>query len=327
MIKLIINYFKRIYREVTELSKKTGYCRFYHLWDYLTAFVRHGAHIDQYIAGGFWRYSNPERSKCLTHYRRLALEKRYNSPADVHYFKNKPEFNEFFKDFVHRGWLWVKQSSFEQFKDFLLHYSSVIVKPMDGKQGDGIRKLDYAGQTDDELRRLYDDLIKEDALLEELIVPHPDMVFGNKSVNTIRVLSACRPDGTAKIMKAFLRVGVGDTLVDNTATGGYYYEVDLETGVVCSGGTSKVGDLVYVHPQTDIVMLGVKVPRWDEVKATCIAAAQRLPQMALVGWDVAISQDFVQLVEGNNSADYIGYEFVGSNGYYEKIRNFMEGKE
>ena len=320
-------YFKRIYHEVTDLSKQTGYSRFYHLWDYLTAFVRHGAHIDQYIAGGFWRYSNPKRSKCLTHYRRLALEKRYNSPADIHYFVNKPEFNAFFKDFVHRDWIWLKESSFEQFKDFLLRYSSVIVKPMNGKQGDGIRKLDYTGQSDDELHRLFDDLVKEDALLEELIVQHPGMVFGNKSVNTIRVLTACRHDGTARIMKAFLRVGVGDTLVDNTATGGYYYEVDLETGVVCSGGTSKAGDLVYIHPQTDIVMLGFKVPRWDEVKATCIAAAQRLPQMALVGWDVAISQDVVQLIEGNNSADYIGYEFVGSNGYYEKIKNFMEGKK
>ena len=323
---LAIRYFKRIYREVTLLSRQTGYSRYYHLWDYLTAFVRHGAHIDQYTAGGFWRYSNPQRSKCLTHYRRLALEKRYNSTADVHYFKNKPEFNAFFKDDVRRGWLWLREATFSQFKDFLCRYRSVIVKPMDGKQGDGIRRLDYTGQDDDWLRRQFDDLLKEDALIEELIVQHPGMVFGNKSVNTIRVLTACRPDGTARIMKAFLRAGVGDTLVDNTATGGYYYEVDLETGVVCSGGTSKAGDLVYIHPQTDIVMLGFKVPHWQDVKDTCIRAAQRLPHMALVGWDVAISSDHVQLIEGNNSADYIGYEFVGSNGYYEKIRNFMQGK-
>ena len=327
MIKLIIKYFKRIYHEVTELSRQTGRCRYYHLWDYLTAFVRHGAHIEQYTGGGFWRYSNAMRSKCLTHYRRLALEKRYNSPADVHYFKNKPEFNRFFKDFVHRGWLWLKEASFADFKDFMTRYGSVIVKPMDGKQGDGIRLLEYKGQSDDELQRLFDALVQEDVLLEEVIVQHPDMVFGNKSVNTIRVLTACRPDGKARIMKAFLRLGVGDALVDNTATGGYYYEVDQETGVVCSGGTSKAGDLVYVHPQTDIVVLGFKVPRWYEVKATCIAAAQRMPSMALVGWDAAITQDGVQLIEGNNSADYIGYEFVGSNGYYEKIKSFMEGKE
>ena len=60
-IGIAVNYFKRIYSEVTELSRQTGYNRFYHLWDYLTAFVRHGAHIDQYIAGGFWSYSNPQQ--------------------------------------------------------------------------------------------------------------------------------------------------------------------------------------------------------------------------------------------------------------------------
>lgn len=324
--RTVIRYFKRIYREVSLLSKQTGYNRFYHLWDYLTAFVRHGAHIDQYTAGGFWRCSNPLRSKCLTHYRRVALEKKYNSPADVHYFRNKPEFNRFFSDFVHRGWLWVKESSLDEFRDFLSHYPSVIIKPMNGKQGDGIRRLDAQDMGDeDSLRRLFDALAREDVIVEELIAQHPDMVFGNKSVNTIRVLTACRPDGTSRIMKAFLRAGVGDSLVDNTATGGYYYEVDLETGVVASGGTSKAGDLVFIHPQTDIVMLGYKVPRWDEVRQMCLAAASRLPQMALVGWDVAITQDGVQLIEGNNSADYIGYEFVGSNGYYEKIKAFMQG--
>lgn len=323
---IAINYFKRIWRELSQLSKKTGYCRVYHLLDYLSAFVRHGAHIDQYIAGGFWSYSNPMRSKCLTHYRRVALQKKYNNPADVHYFVNKPEFNRFFSDYVHRGWLWVKDSTLEDFKDFLSRYPQVIIKPMDGKQGDGIRMLENVPQDDEGKRRLFDALVQEDVILEELIVQHPDMVFGNRSVNTIRVLTACRPDGTARIMKAFLRAGVGDTLMDNTATGGYYYEVDLKTGIVVSEGISKTGDLVFIHPQTDIVMLGFKVPLWDEVVKMCTDAAKRLPSVGLVGWDVAISQDDVQLIEGNNSADYIGYEFVGSNGYYEKIRAFMESR-
>ena len=324
-LAIVFRYFKRIINEVTALSRQTGYCRIYHLFDYLLAFVRHGAHIDQYVAGGFWSYSNPKRSKCLTHYRRLALERKYNDPTDVHYFKNKPEFNVFFKDFVHRGWRWVKDAPFEDFKAFVVSFPSVIVKPVSGKQGDGIRLLDCAGKDDEDLRSLFQALKDEDVLLEELIVQHPDMVFGNRSVNTVRVLTACRPDGTARVMKAFLRAGVGDAIVDNTATGGYYYEVDPELGIVSSGGTSKAGDLVYVHPGTDIVMLGFKVPRWDEVMSTCVEAARRLPHIALVGWDVAISMDHIQLIEGNNSADYIGYEFVGSNGYYEKIKTFMEG--
>ena len=320
-----MRYFKRIYKEVTALSAQTGYSRFYHLWDYLTAFVRHGAHIDQYTGGGFWRYSNPMRAKCLTHYRRLALEKRYNNPDDIHYFKNKPEFNVFYRDFIRREWIWLKESTFEEFKEFLCRHSSVIVKPMDGKQGEGIWRLDYTNQGDDELRQLYDELHQNAFLIEELIDQHPDMVFGNKSVNTVRVLTACRPDGTARVMKAFMRAGVGDTLVDSTAAGGYYYEVELETGIVSSCGTSKAGDFVNVHPQSDIVVLGFKVPHWNEAMAMCLEAARRQPRVALVGWDVAISRDFVQLVEGNNSADYIGYEFVGSNGYYEKIKTFLKG--
>lgn len=323
---IAVKYFKRIWGEVSKLSKLTGYSRIYHLMDYLSAFVRHGAHIDQYIAGRFWSYSNPMRSKCLTHYRRLALQDKFNNPADVHYFVNKPEFNRFFSDYVHRGWLWVKDATFDDFKAFLSRYPSIIVKPMDGKQGDGIRMLDNVPQDQDGLQRLFDALVQEDVILEELIIQHPDMVFGNRSVNTIRVLTACRPDGTACIMKAFLRAGVGDTLMDNTATGGYYYEVDLDTGIVVSKGISKNGDLVFIHPQTDIVMLGFKVPLWDQVVKMCIDAASRLPRVALVGWDVAISQNHVQLIEGNNSADYIGYEFVGSNGYYEKIKAFMEEK-
>ncbi len=318
------HYFKRIWREVSQLSTRTGYSRVYHLLDYLSAFLRHGAHIDQYIAGAYWSYSNPMRSKCLTHYRRVALQGKYNDSTQVHYFENKPEFNRFFADYVHRGWLWVKDSSLEDFKAFITRYPQIIIKPMDGKQGDGIRMLDNVPQDDAGLQGLFDQLYRENVILEELIVQHPAMVFGNRSVNTIRVLTACRPDGKARIMKAFLRAGVGDTLMDNTATGGYYYEVDLDTGIVVSKGISKGGDLVFIHPHTQIVMLGFKVPLWDHVVKMCIDAAQRLPRVGLVGWDVAICQDHVQLIEGNNSADYIGYEFVGSNGYYEKIKSFME---
>ena len=317
-------YLKRVYTEVSALSAQSGYSRYYHLWDYMTALVRHGAHIDQYVGGGFWRYSNAMRSKCLTHYRRLSLERKYNNPADIHFFKNKPEFNVFFKDYVRRGWLWLAEATFDDFKAFLLRYRSVIVKPMDGKQGYGIRKLDYTGQDDQQLRGIYDTLHEENMLIEELIVQHPDLVFNNRSVNTVRVLTACRPDGTARVMKAFLRIGVGDTLVDSTAAGGYYYEVDVDSGVVTSGGTSKEGDYVFVHPKTDIVVIGLKVPRWEEVIAICLDAASCQPRVALIGWDVAVSQDYVQLVEGNNSPDYIGYEFVGTNGYYEKIKNFLE---
>lgn len=321
---IVCRYAKRIYGEVTELSRKTGYSRFYHLFDYLSAFVRHGAHIRQYIIGEFWRLSNAERSRRVTFYRMIKLEKAYNNPQYIHYLNNKKDFNEFFSEFVHRGWMSVKDSSFEAFKVFVVKYGSIVIKPKEGMQGNGIRKFTYTGQDDTELQRQYKELIDQDALIEECLTQHPQMVFGNSCLNTIRAMSLCGPDGKGHVMKAMLRAGVGDTFVDNYAMGGSIYEVDLKTGVVVSYGKSKAGAMHLIHPQTDIVMLGYKIPKWDQVIEICERAAEKLPQVGFVGWDVAITEDDVQLIEGNNSADYELYEYLGTSGYYEKFKEILK---
>ena len=323
---IAINYFKRIYGEVTRLSRRTGYNRFYHLFDYLSAFLFHGVHIRQYLIGDMWRMSNPERSRRVTFYRMIRLEKKYNDPRYIHLLDDKRDFNVFFKDCVNRDWLCAAEASFDQFKDFVTRHRSAIIKPLNGMKGQGVRKYSFAGEDDESLKRLYDDLHQQGELLEELVVQHPDMVFGNASVNTIRVMTLCGPDGKAHVMKAILRAGVGDTLVDNYAMGGLIYEVDIDTGVVVTPGKTKDGDMHLKHPGTDIVMLGYQLPHWDKVMAICRQAAERIPQVAFIGWDVAITADGVQMIEGNNSAEYEFYEYLGSSCYYEKFKAILNGK-
>ena len=324
IVGIAYRYFKRIYREVTKLSAISGYSRFYHLLDYASAFFFHGVHIDQYTVGNLWRCSNPERSKRITLKRLSRLFCKYNDSSYFHLFRNKEEFNVYFKDFVYRGWLYVKDAKYDDFKSFVQKYPSVIIKPKDGIQGKGIRQFKYKGEDDEQLHSLFDECAAEDALVEETIVQHHGMKFGNSSVNTIRVLTVCRPDGKAKVMKAILRAGIGDSIVDNTATGGYYYEVDLPTGVVVSKGINKEGDLCVIHPSSGIVMLGFKVPHWDKVMQVSLDAARKIPQVALVGWDVAITEDGVEIIEGNDNADYLAYEFIGTSGFYEKITSFLK---
>ncbi len=311
---------------MSQLSKQTGYSRIYHLFDYLSAFVRHGVHIRQYTIGEMWRMSNPERSRRVTFYRMIRLEKKYNDPNYRHFLDNKRDFNELFMEFIHREWMFVGDASFEEFKDFVQSHKSMIIKPLDGMKGHGIRKWKYHGEDEAALKRLYDELHQEGCLIEELIVQHPAMVFGNASVNTVRVTTLCPPGGKAQITKVILRAGVGDTLVDNYAMGGLIYEVDKETGMVITHGRTQDGDTCYIHPGTDMVMLGYRLPHWDKVVSTCLQAAQKLPQVAFVGWDVAISQDNVQLIEGNYSSEYEFYEYLGSSGYYEKFKAILNGK-
>lgn len=324
MIKLAVRYFARIYREVSRLAPVAGRNRLCLLLDYLSAYVLHGAHIFQYTVGGFWRKSGAERAKCLTWRRITRMYQRYNDRSSARLFKNKPEFNRFFKEYVRRGWLCLRDASFDEFKAFVLEHRSVIVKPVAGKEGIGIRRFTLQDEDDGRLRALFDSLVAEDVIVEQFIEQHPDMNFGNASVNTVRVLTVCRPDGEARVMKAFLRAGMGDSLVDNTAQGGFYYEVDVPTGVVVSQGISKDGTLCIVHPGSGRVMLGFEVPNWEQAVDSCLCAARRIPQVAMVGWDVAVTGDGIELVEGNDGADYQGYEFIGSSGYYEKIKDFLK---
>lgn len=322
-IKIYIDYIRKVFREITKLSDKTGYSKIYHFLDYTSALLRHGCLIRQYTIGNFWRLSNAERSKRLTYPRMCKLMEKYNDNKYIHYLNNKKDFNLFFKEFIHRDWIDIKDSTFENFCRFIKNHSTIIIKPLDGVEGGGIRKYTYKGENTDNLKTIYNDLGHENVLVEECITQHPKMVFGNTSVNTIRTMTLIGKDGRGHVVKAILRAGVGDTVVDNYAMGGSIYEVDVKTGYVISYGKSKAGDLHIIHPQTNIVMLGYKIPHWNQVIEISEKAAEHLPQVGIIGWDVAISEDCVQLIEGNHNPDYELYEYIGSTGYYEKFKSLL----
>lgn len=76
--------------------------------------------------------------------------------------------------------------------------------------------------------------------------------------------------------------------------GGVVYEVDVMEGIVCSYGRNHAVDVIVKHPQADIVTLGWKIPLWEGVVAISKNAAEHLPKVRFIGWDVAIDKDWVQ---------------------------------
>lgn len=293
-------------------------------WDYCMSVIKHRCLIRQYVIGEFWKLSNPERKKRLTYNRMVKLFNKYNSPAYIHFLNEKQEFNAYFKDFVHRGWMYVKDATETEFETFIKKYNAVIIKPVDGVEGGGVRKFVLSENTGTNLSKMYKELNEEDVLVEEVIEQNPQMVFGNTSVNTIRIHTILDGKGKAHVVKAILRAGVGNSVVDNYCQGGSIYEVDIKTGLVCSSGQSKNNSKGYVHPGTDIVMLGYKIPNWGIVIKESEHAAEHLPQIRIIGWDVAITNGGIELIEGNHNPDYELFEFLGSTGYYEKIKEVIE---
>ncbi len=278
----------------------------------------------QYVIGDFWRLSNLERSKRLTYPRIVKLFRKYNQLSYVHYLNDKPDFNRYFKDFVKREWIHSMEITKDEFQNFIKKHNAVIIKPVKGVEGDGIRKFVLSEHPNLSTDKLFDELKTEDVMIEEIIIQHPRMVFGNTSVNTIRTHTVLDNHGKAHVLKAILRAGVGKSVVDNYCQGGAIYEVDLKTGLVCTYGQSKQNAQSYIHPGTDIVMLGYQIPNWDKVIEASRKAAEQLPQIRIIGWDVAITEDGVDMIEGNHYPDYELLEFLGSTGYYEKIKNIIQ---
>ena len=53
------------------------------------------------------------------------------------------------------------------------------------------------------------------------------------------------------------------------------------------------------HPETHHKFVGEQLPMTQEAIALAFTAARRLPQVAYVGWDIAITPNGPALIEGN----------------------------
>ncbi|MCH5347628.1 MAG: hypothetical protein J1E63_10980 [Muribaculaceae bacterium] len=244
-----------------------------------------------------------------------------NKDEEIHILADKSHFNKYFDDYIHREWLLSSESSPKQIAEFILRHGNVIIKPFDAMEGHGIYKI--SASDIDDIDETSQKLANQQLMIEEILKQHPDMIFGNTSVNTIRVHTILDHNGKGHVISCVLRAGVGDTVVDNYCSGGAIYPVDVESGIVTGKGKSHDGGCHIVHPFTDIVMLGYKIPNWNILLNEIIKAAERLPGLRLIGWDVAITNDGIALIEGNHNPDYELYEFIGDGKSYPTIKKFI----
>lgn len=317
----LVYQLKRLWGGVKDLSHDSNRSSIGLFADFVYCYARYGCLPRHYLYGGFWNKSENDRKDILTYRRFVRIMNQLNRSEDIHILENKAHFNKFYSDFVHRDWLLSSESSSSQVAEFIRRHGKVIIKPFDAMEGHGIYKLE-ASKTSD-LDATADKLANSKMMIEEILVQHPAMVFGNTSVNTIRVHTILDRNGKGHVLSCVLRAGVGESVVDNYCSGGVIYPVDVNYGIVTGAGKSRTGDRHIVHPLTTMIMLGYKIPNWNILKSGIIEAAERLPGLRLVGWDVAITDSGIALIEGNHNPDYEFYEFIGDGKSYKQIKQFI----
>lgn len=322
---LILSRIGKYHRILKELNRSEGWgllksC--YTYFDYVGAFVMHGCLIDQYVNGRFYSFRGFQRKRIITQRRLEKIINSVNSPDHIHLLENKTHFNLHFKDWVKRHWVDSETMSIEDFTDICKDGKCLFIKPLDACEGKGISKI-CSPATESEINRLYQELKSGHFIIEQELTQHTEMIFGNKSVNTLRINTLLDNNGKVHIFKPVLRAGIGDAYVDNYNAGGVEYAVDLESGVIMMPGYCK-GEMNQIyHPGTDIKMVGYKIPLWDDVIESVTKAARLIPECRYVGWDVAITPNGIELIEGNHNPGYVCMEYFGETGWYAKLKEYL----
>jgi hypothetical protein len=177
----------------------------------------------------------------------------------------------------------------------------VILKPLRGTQGEGIRFVSRK-EIEDEGRFSDKDLRKGDYIIQEVVTQHRDLTRINPhSLNTIRLITLLSRDGETVPLAAMLRTSSTTSPIDNFATGGLVIGIDLETGKLRKYGFQKkeYGTIAENHPLTGVSFEGFEIPHWRDVMDITTKAQKEFHFLKSIGWDLAVTETGPVAIEGN----------------------------
>ncbi len=219
-----------------------------------------------------------------------------------------------------------------------------VVKPCDNYRGTGVVGFTRTGpeeflrsdgvamtapQIVDSLQR---SALAGSFVLQQRLRSHQALVALSQSSNlqTLRITTLVDRAGTCRLLFSHLRLMVRpDVFIDNICdgrTGNLLNTVCLETGTIAKAllkTRDGTGDRRFSHhPVTHRELIGFPIPCWKEACDLVRRAAHAFLPVRSVGWDVAITDEGVRIVEGNIWWDRRHY----AGDYLATIRNDLGGQ-
>lgn len=198
----------------------------------------------------------------------------------------------------------------------------LVLKPVGGVHGQGVMLLRRDGSrfvTHDEQSLDALGLLREmkasgyrDWIFQERLHAHRKIAqfTGSDNLQTARVVTWVDDSRVPHTLFAWLRVIGGSTAFDNFnfgASGNFAATIDISNGTLAYAlGSARNGlglQEVSVHPSSGQPFAGFEIPYGHEIFELTARAAQAFKPLVTVGWDVAITDSGVALIEGNVTWD------------------------
>ena len=326
--RLVRMDWKAMWKTTGILKKRSGKGRLWLMCDMLKCATKYNAGYIDYKIAQMYKLNDEQRKTVITRGISNEIVRRMNPKEYWHFFDDKAQFNELFKEWIPRKWLLIGDDTDPEALFALCRNNTQLIgKPLEGSSGQGIQKYTVDDCKDGPevfLKKLNDDGI---GILEEIVIQHPKMAsLCPTSVNTCRI-ATLMGDKQQGIVYAFLRIGNGKVM-DNVDCGGMAARIDLDSGKLLTVGADKQGNTFIKHPMTNTSIIGFTIPFWEEAKAMCLKAAKKVPEMRFIAWDVAITENGPTFIEGNSFPSHAIPQFAAHYpdgiGILPEFRKFID---
>ena len=211
--------------------------------------------------------------------------------------------------------------------------SSCVIKDTENSHGEGVIVIKSIEYLNDDCRlhcfngkiiKLSDVLGKHPLIFEGVIKQSKQVAsFNESSVNTIRFMTTLYPNGEARVIATFIKIGRDGKCVDNAGDGGNVDAcIDIDSGqlkhVIQYDGIRKISDITH-HPDSNNQLDGIVIDNWEQIKEQVIGFQKAFPYIKAAGWDIAITDDGPIVIEVNDMWDRTGQLFI-RKGWREEIR-------
>lgn len=197
----------------------------------------------------------------------------------------------------------------EPFENILHYCFDAFCKVVSGECGKGVFRIKCDGNS------LYGEITSLTELKE--VIGNSLCVLQNRlsqheilnniypeSINTMRLITCRKNDGTVSSLPAVLRFGANGNTVDNWAAGGLIVGINNQ-GVLFGSGYYEfpIEDKIESekHPNTGIKFDGINIPFYEEAVNMAKELHSYLYGIPCIGWDIAFTPDGPVFIEGNDN--------------------------